>query len=96
LFDLCVQQSSIYKEYDAIKSRVDNEKPQNQYELLVIVVTERGRAASKKWAADCVSRRRGILHGTAFSATEHGITAKRENDQNLLITQIGDQYVAGL
>lgn len=107
LFDLCVQQHGIDKitkvgkhhvnvGLEAIKTRVNNEKPSSQLELMKIVVTERGRMASHKWAADCVSRRMGILLGKPFKAQEYNITVERKNAQFSLISQSGEDYVAGL
>ncbi|MDD1622290.1 MAG: hypothetical protein LUQ11_12500 [Methylococcaceae bacterium] len=96
LFDLCVQQSGIDKALTAINSRIKLDKPKTQYELICLVVTERGKTASTKWASDCISRRLGILRGMAYSSTEHEVTKNRSNDQYHLILEFGEHYVANL
>ena len=96
LFDLCVQQNGIQKAFDAIKLRVKADKPKTQLDLMKIVVAERARVASTAWASDCMSRRLGILGGTTFTSTEHGIKKARSNPRFDLITQYGDAHVAGL
>ena len=96
LFDLCVQQHSIVKALDAIRLRVQNEKPASQFDLIKIAVVERGRLASTEWRSDCISRRMGILTGAPFESTENGITKKRTNPQLALALQFGAAQVAGL
>jgi len=96
LFDLCVQQSSINKAIVPIKTRISQEKPKSQRELIHIVVVERGKKASSDWASDCISRRLGILNGIAYSSTENKITKKRLNSQYTLIQQYGEHHVSPL
>ncbi len=96
LFDLCVQQHGLAKASDAIKSRVDKEKPATQLDLLRIAMVERGRKASKAWVSDCISRRMGILDGAVFESTEHEITKKRANPQYSLVGEFGRRGVGGL
>jgi len=96
LFDAAVQQNGIGKTIDTTKTRVAKEKPTTQLELVKIAVTERAKKASKQWVADCMSRRLGILGGTAYSATENEVTAKRENAQYTLVSASGTKVVSGL
>lgn len=96
LFDLCVQQNGLDKALHSIKSRVKHEKPTTQLELLKIAVVQRGLAASKDWAADCISRRMGILNGGSCPAAEYGRAAERANPQFDLITKYGAHPVAGI
>ena len=63
LYDLVIQQGSLNKARQAIETRVKQENPQDQFQLVGIAVEERGRKANQQWQADCVSRRLGILHG---------------------------------
>jgi hypothetical protein len=96
LFDLCVQQNGLTKAAEAIRQRVAAEKPASQLDLLKIAVVERGKVASPEWAADCISRRMGILTGVPFQATASGLTKKRDNSQFALIATSGLLPVAGL
>lgn len=63
LYDLVIQQGSLYRARKEIEQRVAAERPADQFSLVGIAVEERGRKASKQWRADCVSRRLGILKG---------------------------------
>jgi hypothetical protein len=96
LFDLCVQQNGLTKAADAIRQRVASERPATQLDLLKIAVVERGKVASPDWAADCISRRMGVLTGAPFEATASGLTKKRDNSQLGLIATSGLRPVAGL
>jgi hypothetical protein len=96
IFDLCVQQGSLAGALDNIKSRVGNEKPTTQLELMKIVVTERGRTAKAQWRTDCISRRMGILTGASYKSTEGESVLERKNSQLTLIAQFGAKYVPGL
>jgi hypothetical protein len=96
LFDLCVQQGAVTSALDAIRLRVEHEKPATQSDLLKIAVTERGRLANPQWRSDCISRRMGILTGESYKSTENGITKKRDNPQFALILQFGAAQIGGL
>ncbi|MCX7057959.1 MAG: hypothetical protein NTZ79_12430 [Proteobacteria bacterium] len=95
LFDTAVQQNGTVAAAAAIKARVTKEKPTTQIELLKIAVTERARKANDRWVADCMSRRLGLLAGEAVKATEHEITATRNNPGFSLIASYGTANVAG-
>lgn len=79
LYDLCVQQGSLDKAHNAIRARVQRERPDTQVKLVHIAVEERGRCASADWRADCISRRLGILYREPVAITESGKTARRDN-----------------
>lgn len=96
LFDLCVQQGSVSRAMESIRARVAKEKPQTQLELVKIAVLERGKAASQKWAADCISRRMGILEGSPYEALHNEVTCKRANPQLALLSEHANAQVAGL
>lgn len=97
IFDLCVQQGGIGSGVvAAIEKRVRDEKPTTQLKLMEIVVTERARTANAQWVSDCLSRRMGILTGSAYQSKEHGIMSQRKNNQFNVISQAGGQYVSGL
>lgn len=88
LYDLCVQQGGLEKAHAAIRKRVLEEKPRNQFELVHIAVEERGRKANPRWRADCISRRLGILYGAPTKVTESGHTAFRDNPKLYLIRNV--------
>lgn len=88
LYDLCVQQGGLERAHAAIRRRVDEEKPSNQFELVRIAVEERGRKATERWRADCISRRLGILYRTPQKVTESGQTAYRDNPRLYLIRDV--------
>jgi len=71
LYDLVIQQGSLNKARQAIERRVKQENPQDQFQLVGIAVEERGRKANRRWQADCVSRRLGILHGVPETVEDH-------------------------
>jgi hypothetical protein len=71
LYDLVIQQGSLNKARQAIETRVKQENPQDQFQLVGIAVEERGRKANRRWQADCVSRRLGILHGVPETVEDH-------------------------
>lgn len=96
LFDLCVQQNNLTKAWDEIKAEVDNQKPTTQAALLLIAVTQRAKKASSVWVSDCLSRRLGILEGSAVESTENKVTKKRENSQYGLLAEHGNKKVQGL
>ena len=88
LYDLCVQQGGLEKAHAAIRRRVNEERPSNQFELVHIAVEERGRKATERWRADCISRRLGILYRTPQKTTESGHTAYRDNPRLYLIRDV--------
>jgi len=96
MFDLCVQQGGIDNAVKQIKSRVKDEKPTTQLELMKIVVTERAQKAKNEWVSDCISRRIGILTGTKYKSTEHDVAAERDNPQFSLLTDSAEKTVASL
>ena len=96
LFDAAVQQNGIGKTIADTKTRVKQEKPETQLDLLKIAVTERADAANDQWVSDCKSRRLGILGGAAYATDAHEVAAKRENGQYGLITESGTKEVSGL
>ena len=71
LYDLVIQQGSLNRARQAIETRVEQENPQDQFQLVGIAVEERGRKANPRWRADCVSRRLGILHGLPETVEGH-------------------------
>lgn len=71
LYDLAIQQKSLTKAKPAIEARVKQEQPKDQFHLVRIAVEERGRTASTRWQADCVSRRVGILKGVPETVDGH-------------------------
>lgn len=85
LYDLCVQQGSLDKARDAIRARVDKEKPTDQFQLTRIAVEERGKTALPPWRADCVSRRLCILDREPVPITLNGKSAERVNPQLYLL-----------
>ena len=85
LYDLCVQQGSLDKAHDAIRRRVRNEQPQDQFQLTRIAVEERGRKADAAWRADCVSRRLCILDREPVKVVDSGKSAERDNPNLYLL-----------
>jgi hypothetical protein len=96
LFDLCIQQGSIDKAINEIKSRVQQEKPATQLDLLKITVIERAKKADSASVSDCISRRMGILTAAVYESTENNLTKKRSNQSYGLIIAHGTKEVAGL
>jgi hypothetical protein len=107
LYDLVVQQGSLNKAADAIRARIADDPPADQFDLVRIAVEERGRKANKRWRADCVSRRLGILGGVPTTITESGNTTQRANinfymlrdvvirdARQLMNTDVSDQLAA--
>lgn len=93
LFDLCVQQGGLDKAHRQIRRRVEQEQPRDEFDLVRIAVTERGKRANERWRADCVSRRLTILDLEPVSVTESGFSATR---RNLNLYLIRDAKVRGL
>lgn len=85
LYDLCVQQGSLNKADSAIRKRIEQEQPRDEFHLTRIAVEERGRKASPRWRADCISRRLSILECAPVSVAESGQTARRNNPRLYLL-----------
>ncbi|WP_068713694.1 hypothetical protein [Vibrio tritonius] len=87
LFDLSVQQGSINKSKQVIMERISEREPKTQKEFLEIVVSERGKSASTRWRADCLSRRLSILNKKVTKIIESGYTSMHENKNLGLIVE---------
>lgn len=85
LYDLCVQQGSLDRAHDAIRRRVQRERPTDEFQLTRIAVEERGRAADPRWRADCISRRLCILEREPVAVSEAGEHAERDNPKLYLL-----------
>lgn len=102
IFDLCVQQGSLresgggHKALDQMKSRIQNENPAAQSDVMKIVVKERGLTAAVKSRNDCISRRMGILLGASYKSAEGKSSVERKNPQFTLIEQFGTETVQTL
>ncbi|MFJ3468455.1 hypothetical protein [Pseudomonas sp. NPDC090201] len=81
LYDLCVQQGGLNrgKTLENIRIRLGSEKVNSQQDLLKICVHERAKTASRQWAADCLSRRLGIIVGSSQAVELNGVNARRAN-----------------
>lgn len=79
LYDMCVQQGSLNKAADEIRSRVFNEMPGDEFALTRIVVEERAKMASPRWRADCLSRRLSILERQPVTVSMNGHRSQRAN-----------------
>jgi hypothetical protein len=106
-YDLVTQQGSLDKAADAIRARIAENPPVDQFDLVRIAVEERGRTANRRWRADCVSRRLGILDGVPTTVTVSGNTTQRANinfymlrdvvirdARDLMNTDVSDQLAA--
>ncbi|MBJ6752715.1 hypothetical protein [Geomonas anaerohicana] len=93
LYDLCVQQHSISKVKTEILRQVRLKKATTQLEIMKIVVTERGRIARARYAADCISRRMAILTGSTFRSDANGLSVERKNPKLSLLSVSGGMYV---
>jgi hypothetical protein len=85
LYDLCVQQGSLDKAHDAIRRRVANAGPLDEFQLTRIAVEERGRKADPRWRADCISRRMCILERDPVRVVDSGQSAERDNPNLYLL-----------
>lgn len=85
LYDLCVQQGSLDRAHDAIRTRVARERPGDEFALTRIAVEERGRRADPQWRADCISRRLTILQRDPVRVVEAGVSAERDNPNLYLL-----------
>ncbi len=92
LYDLVIQQGSLTRADAEIRVRVEAEDPQNQFDLVRIAVEERGRKANKRWRADCMSRRLGILEGRPVVISESENESQRANLNFYMLrdVQVGD------
>lgn len=88
LYDLCVQQGSLDKAHDAIRRRVSNAGPLDEFQLTRIAVEERGRKANPRWRADCISRRLCIIERDPVKVVESGQTAERDNPNLYLLRNV--------
>jgi hypothetical protein len=79
LYDMCVQQGSLNKAADEIRTRVFNEMPRDEFALTRIVVEERAKKASPRWRADCLSRRLSILERQPVPVSMNGHRSRRAN-----------------
>lgn len=79
LYDLCVQQNNLNKAKVEITEGFSITDISTQKDLLIYVVQKRAEKASSIYVADALSRRMGIIHGSAYTATANGITATRSN-----------------
>lgn len=79
LYDMCVQQGSLNKAADEIRTRVFNEMPGDEFALTRIVVEERAKKASPRWRADCLSRRLSILERQPVTVSMNGHRSRRSN-----------------
>lgn len=85
LYDLCVQQGSLNKAFEPIRQRIALESPEDEFALTRIAVEERGRTASARWRADCISRRLSILERAPVQVHEAGQDARRNNPRLYLL-----------
>lgn len=85
LYDLCVQQGSLDKAHDAIRRRVQDEQPLDEFQITRIAVEERGRKADPRWRADCISRRMCIIERDPVKVVNSGQTAERDNPNLYLL-----------
>ena len=93
LFDLCTQQGSLDKAHSQIETRMAQEKPKKQREVVQIAVEERARRADPPWRAASMSRRLGILYDAPVSATESGKTAQTDNPYFSLLPEMEVQGI---
>ena len=99
LYDMCVQQGSLNKAADEIRTRVFNEMPADEVALTRIVVEERAKKASPRWRADCLSRRLSILEREPVQVAMDGHRSKRSNPGYYLLRNSPiknlDDYLTG-
>jgi hypothetical protein len=98
LYDLCVQQGGLAKGETLIKiaSIISADPPKSQKDLLLICVQERAKTAPSKWAADCTSRRMGIINREPYAANINGIAAQRQNPNFKLLDTLENKHVCDL
>jgi len=99
LYDMGVQQGSLQKAHRQIIRRVQREKPEDQFALTRILVEERAKKASRRWRADCLSRRLSILERQPVSISLDGQRSRRSNPRSYLLRNCKvislENYLAG-
>ena len=92
LYDMGVQQGGFEKARSEIITRVFHEQPTDEFALTRIVLEERAKKASKRWRADCLSRRLGILDREPVRVSLDGHVARRTNPSVYLLrnSPVGD------
>lgn len=85
LYDMGVQQGGYQRARSEIITRVFNEQPTDEFALTRIVVEERAKKASRRWRADCLSRRLGILEREPVSVSLDGQRSRRSNPRFYLV-----------
>ena len=99
LYDMGVQQGSLQKAHTQIKRRVAAEQPKDQFALTRILLEERAKKASRRWRADCLSRRLTILERQPVSVSMDGQHSRRSNPYSYLLrnSQVRslENYLAG-
>lgn len=88
LYDATVQQGGLPKAEDRIRERVARESPADQFALVQAAVEERGKVATRKYRADCISRRLGILQGAPKTVEESGERAQRTNINSFMLRDV--------
>ena len=96
LYDLAVQQGSLDKAADEIRSRVLSDAPTTQEALVRIAVEERAKTANHSSVADCFSRRIGIIQQSTYTYTAYGVTKSRSNPNFNIISHDRKNYVCGI
>jgi hypothetical protein len=92
LYDMGVQQGGFEKARSEIITRVFNEQPTDEFALTRIVLEERAKKANKRWRADCLSRRLGILDREPVRVSLNGHVSRRTNRRIYLLrnSPVGD------
>ncbi len=92
LYDMGVQQGGFEKARSEIITRVFNEQPIDEFALTRIVLEERAKKANKRWRADCLSRRLGILDREPVRVSLNGHVSRRTNLRVYLLrnSPVGD------
>lgn len=96
LFDLAVQQQTITSAINHINTRVSNENPTSQLDLVRITVEERAKTANQQWVSDCMSRRIGILQQAPFTYTAYGYTRTKQNPNFKIISEEAHSHVCSI
>lgn len=96
LFDLAVQQQTLTSAVNQINTRVLNENPTSQLDLVRITVEERAKTANHQWVSDCMSRRIGILQRAPFTYTAYGYTRTKQNANFKIISEDAHHYVCSI
>lgn len=85
LYDMGVQQGGFEKARSEIMTRIFHEQPTDEYSLTQIVLVERAKKTNRRWRADCLSRRLGILEREPVRVSLDGQTATRSNPRDYLL-----------